>query len=142
MLMRKQILLIGLLFLCLSTWAEEVHYLTSAQFRKKICDYRNVKDWTYKGTRPCVIDFYTTWCGPCKLLAPIMDELSCIYDEEVDFYKVDIDQERELANVFGIHSIPQVLYVPVEGQPILVPGFYPRENIITTIDEFLLKKKK
>lgn len=142
MYMRKQILFIGFLFLCLPLWAEEVHYLTTAQFRAKICDYKKVNKWTYKGTKPCVIDFYTTWCGPCKMLAPIMDELSCIYEEEVDFYKVDIDQEREVANVFGIHSIPQVLYVPVEGKPIMLQGLYPRENIVETIDEFLLKKKK
>ena len=71
-----------------------------------------------------------------------MDELSCIYSEEVEFYKVDIDQERELANVFGIMSIPQVLYVPAEGMPLLLPGLYPREEIMKTIDEFLLKTKK
>lgn len=142
MLMRKLNVIIGLFCLFLPTWAEEVHYLTAEQFKANICDYTKVQKWTYKGTKPCVIDFYTTWCGPCKMLAPIMDELSCIFSDSVEFYKVDIDRERELAEAFGIRAIPQVLYVPVKGTPLLTQGLYPREEIVKTIDEFLLQKKK
>ncbi|MCQ2340986.1 MAG: thioredoxin domain-containing protein [Paludibacteraceae bacterium] len=120
----------------------EVTYLTSAEFKTKIMDYSVEKEWKYVGKKPCVIDFYTTWCGPCKRLAPIMDELSEKYKGKVIFYKADTERERDLAYVFQINSIPQVLYIPVEGQPILLKGLYPKEDIIKIIDTELLKKKK
>ena len=122
--------------------ADDVRYLTTAQFKDRIFDYKSSKEWKYKGDKPCVIDFYTTWCGPCKRLAPIMDELSQTYCDQVVFYKVDTERERELAYVFGISSIPQVLYIPMEGQPMLLKGLYPKENIVQLIDEFLLGKKQ
>ena len=126
----------------LAVQAEDVRYLTTAQFNERVFDYRTSKEWKYKGDKPCVIDFYTTWCGPCKRLAPIMDELSQTYCDQVVFYKVDTERERELAYVFGISSIPQVLYIPMEGQPMLLKGLYPREDIVRIIDEFLLDKKR
>lgn len=122
--------------------AEDVRYITTEQFRERIFDYTKEKDWSYKGEKPCVIDFYTTWCGPCKRLAPIMEELSLKYCDKVVFYKADTERERELAYVFGINSIPQVLYVPVDGKPMLLKGLYPKEEIVKIIDEFLLEKKK
>lgn len=121
--------------------AEDVRYLTTAQFQERVFDYKHNKDWKFNGDKPCVIDFYTTWCGPCKRLAPIMDELSQTYCDQVVFYKVDTERERELAYLFGINSIPQVLYVPMEGKPMLLQGLYPKENIVQIIDEFLLKKE-
>ncbi len=132
--------LFGLLFLCLSTpvMAEDVIYLTTEQFRARIFDYKASNTWEYAGDKPCVIDFYTTWCGPCKRLAPIMEELSQKYCGEVVFYKVDTERDRELAQVFGISSIPQVLYIPVNGRPMLLKGLYPKDDIIRIIDEFLL----
>lgn len=141
--MRKSII-IGLFLLCgfLSAMAEDVVYITTEQFRQRVFDYKNNKEWTYSGDKPCVIDFYTTWCGPCKRLAPIMEELSQTYCGEVVFYKADTERERELAYVFGINSIPQVLYIPVEGKPMLLKGLYPKADIIRVIDEFLLGKKK
>ena len=141
--MRKTIWIVLLcLMLPLAVQAEDVRYLTTSQFSERIFDYKNSREWKYKGDKPCVIDFYTTWCGPCKRLAPIMDELSQTYCDQVVFYKVDTEQERELAYVFGINSIPQVLYIPMEGQPMLLKGLYPKENIVQIIDEFLLGKKK
>ncbi|MBO4453646.1 MAG: thioredoxin fold domain-containing protein [Paludibacteraceae bacterium] len=131
-----------MLFFCGAVWAEDVRYITTEQFRERVFDYKVNKEWTYKGDKPCIIDFYTTWCGPCKRLAPIMDELSQRYCDQVVFYKADTERERELAYVFGINSIPQVLYVPVEGKPMLLKGLYPKEEIIKIIDEFLLGKKK
>ena len=101
-------LLIGLL---LPAMAEDVVYLTTDQFRQRIFDYKTNKEWKYDGEKPCVIDFYTTWCGPCKRLAPIMEELSQTYCGIVTFYKVDTEREKELAYVFGISSIPQVMYI-------------------------------
>ena len=125
-----------------SMLAEDVVYLTTEQFRARIFDYKNEKDWNFKGDKPCVIDFYTTWCGPCKRLAPIMEEMSQKYCDQVVFYKADTERERELAYVFGINSIPQVLYIPVEGKPMLLKGLYPKDEIERIIDEFLLDKKE
>lgn len=142
--MIKRILLAALILIgaTLPTTAEDVTYLTAKEFRTRIFDYTANKEWQYKGDKPCVVDFYTTWCGPCKRLAPIMEELSQTYCDQVRFYKVDTERERELAAVFQISSIPQVLYIPVEGQPMLLKGLYPKENIVEIIDEFLLKKPK
>ena len=125
----------------LSVWAEDVVYITTEQFKARVFDYKNEKDWVFRGDKPCVIDFYTTWCGPCKRLAPIMEELSQQYCDQVVFYKADTERERELAYVFGINSIPQVLYVPMEGKPMLLKGLYPKEEIVKIIEEYLLKKK-
>ena len=141
--MRKAIWIVILcLMTTLAMQAEDVRYLTTAQFNERVFDYRTSKEWKYKGDKPCVIDFYTTWCGPCKRLAPIMDELSQTYCDQVVFYKVDTERERELAYVFGISSIPQVLYIPMDGQPMLLKGLYPKEDIVRIIDEFLLDKKR
>ena len=141
--MKKKLFTLALiLFVCTSVMAEDVIYITTAQFRERIFDYKTSKEWKYKGDKPCVIDFYTTWCGPCKRLAPIMEELSQTYCDQVVFYKADTERERELAMAFGISSIPQVLYIPVEGKPMILKGLYPKENMIQIIDEFLLKKKK
>ena len=120
--------------------AENVEYLTTQQFKETIFDYSIEKDWKYKGDKPCIIDFYTTWCGPCKQLAPIMEELSLTYAGQVVFYKVDTERERELAYVFNITSIPQVLYIPLEGKPMILKGLYPKENMISIINEFLLQQ--
>ena len=127
--------------LTLPVMAEDVVYITTEQFQERIFDYKNEKDWIFKGNKPCVIDFYTTWCGPCKRLAPIMEEMSQKYCDQVVFYKADTERERELAYVFGINSIPQVLYIPTEGKPLLLKGLYPKEEIVRIIDEFLLNKK-
>lgn len=127
--------------LTLPVMADDVVYITTEQFQERIFDYKNEKDWLFKGNKPCVIDFYTTWCGPCKRLAPIMEEMSQKYCDQVVFYKADTERERELAYVFGINSIPQVLYIPTEGKPLLLKGLYPKEEIVRIIDEFLLNKK-
>ena len=121
--------------------AEDVVYITTEQFRQRVFDYKNNKEWKYEGDKPCVIDFYTTWCGPCKRLAPIMEELSQKYCDQVIFYKADTEREKELAYIFQISSIPQVLYIPVEGKPMLLKGLYPKADITKIIDEFLLGKK-
>ena len=127
--------------LTLPVVADDVVYITAEQFQERIFDYKNEKDWIFKGNKPCVIDFYTTWCGPCKRLAPIMEEMSQKYCDQVVFYKADTERERELAYVFNINSIPQVLYIPMEGKPLLLKGLYPKEEIVRIIDEFLLNKK-
>lgn len=138
----KKLLTILLFGLCtLPVLAEDVVYITTEQFRERIFDYSKEKDWKYKGDKPCIIDFYTTWCRPCKQLAPIMEELAATYCDQVVFYKADTERERELAYVFQISSIPQVFYIPVEGQPVLLKGFYQKEIIVQIIEEFLLGHK-
>ena len=139
---RKIVWMLLLMLTVLPMMAEDVVYITTEQFRERIFDYKHNKDWAYKGDKPCVIDFYTTWCGPCKRLAPIMEEMSQKYCDQVVFYKADTERERELAYVFGISSIPQVLYIPLEGKPLLLKGLYPKDEIVRIIDEFLLKQKE
>lgn len=138
--MQKRVFFIILMLtIMLPMVAQEVIHLTTEQFKEKIFDYTTEKDWKYKGDRPCVIDFYAKWCGPCKRLAPIMDTLSHLYKDQVVFYKVDTDKEPELVHVFQIKSIPLVLYVPMEGKPWLSEGLYPQENIEEIIQTYLCK---
>lgn len=136
--MTKRVIIMLMAVMGIVTLHAEVKYIKTAEFKVKIFDYVNNSEWSYAGNKPCIIDFYTTWCGPCKRLAPIMDELSNTYAGQIDFYKADIEQERELAQVFGISSIPQVLYIPTKGQPMLLKGLYPKEEIVKIINEFLL----
>lgn len=139
--MRKFTIILLLVLAFVPAIADDVIYLTTEQFRERVFDYTKDRDWKYKGDKPCIIDFYTTWCGPCKRLAPIMEELSQQYCDQVVFYKADTERERELAYLFQISSIPQVLYIPMEGKPMILKGLYPKDNIISIIDEFLLGKK-
>jgi thioredoxin len=138
--MRKYLLILTIgLLMPLWLMADDVVYITTDQFRERVFDYKTGKKWSFKGDKPCVIDFYATYCGPCKRLAPIMEELSQQYCDKVVFYKADTELERELAYVFGINSIPQVLYIPVEGKPMMLKGLYPKEEIVRIIEDFLLK---
>ncbi|MCQ2346551.1 MAG: thioredoxin domain-containing protein [Paludibacteraceae bacterium] len=140
--MQKSIIIFAMLCLLSPVFADDVIYLNTEQFKERIFDYTKEKEWKYKGKKPCVIDFYTTWCGPCKRLAPIMEELSQTYCDKVIFYKADAEVERELSYVFQINSYPSVIYIPKEGRPMMLKGLYPKPNIIQIIDEFLLGKPK
>ena len=141
--MRKGLfVMLWMCLMALPVMAEDVVYITTEQFRDRIFDYQTEREWVYKGDKPCVIDFYTTWCGPCKRLAPIMEELSQQYCDQVVFYKADTERERELAYLFNISSIPQVLYIPLKGRPTLLKGLYPKEEIVRIIDDFLLKVER
>ena len=118
-------------------------YLSTADFKEKIWDYEaNPNEWKYKGELPCIIDFYADWCKPCKLIAPIMEELAVEYKGKVNIYKINTEKQRELSRVFGIRSIPAVLFVPTEGQPQMSTGALPKETFKQVIDEFLLGEKK
>lgn len=94
-----------------------------------------------KGDKPCIIDFYADWCGPCKQVAPILRDLAILYKNDIVVYKVNVDKEKELAAAFGIQSIPTFLFIPKEGQPQISMGALPREEFVKQIDTFLLKKK-
>ncbi len=118
-------------------------HLTAQTFKEKVWDYdTNPDQWIYKGTLPCVIDFYADWCKPCKMVAPIMDDLADKYDGKVLIYKIDTDKEKELATVFQITSIPAVLFSPMDGKPAMQPGALSKDDYIGIIDEFILKTKK
>lgn len=121
----------------------KVIYLTSAEFKQKVFDWeKNPDTWKYEGKLPCIVDFYADWCRPCKLVAPIMDELAEKYKGKIVLYKVNTDQEREVSSVFGIRSIPSVLFCPMQGKPQMATGALPKETYEQVINEFLLGKKK
>ena len=118
----------------------KVQYLTTSDFRKKILDYEAHPDeWVFAGSRPAVIDFYTTWCGPCKMMAPVVDSLPGTYAGKIDFYKVHIDQESDIASVFGISSIPTFLFIPVKGKPSVQMGAMQKEAFEGLIDKIKTK---
>ena len=110
-------------------------HLTKESFLEKIFDYENNKEWNYQGDKPAIIDFYADWCGPCKMVAPIVEELSEEYEGLVDIYKIDTETEQELAAVFGIRSIPSILFIPVDGQPQMAAGALPKNQFIKLIEE-------
>lgn len=110
-------------------------HLTKESFLNKVFDYENNQEWNYKGDKPAIIDFYADWCGPCKMVAPIMEELSDEYEGLVDFYKIDTEAEQELAAVFGIRSIPSILFIPVEGQPQMAAGALPKAQFVKLIED-------
>ncbi|HPD34424.1 MAG TPA: thioredoxin [Bacteroidota bacterium] len=112
-----------------------MEYLTKETFLEKVFDYENNEEWKYQGELPCIIDFYADWCGPCKMLAPIMEELSKEYSGKVNIYKIDTDEQTELAEVFGIQSIPSVLFCPIGEQPRMAVGAMPKETYIQAIEE-------
>ncbi len=103
-------------------------HLTKDEFKNKIFDFEAEKDWNYKGENPAVIDFYADWCQPCKMVAPILEELSVEYKGKVDIYKVDTGVEQELAGAFGIQSIPSILFVPKDGKPQMAMGALPKDS--------------
>ena len=117
--------------------------ITKAEFIKKVANYEaNPTEWKYLGDKPCIVDFYTTWCGPCKRLAPIMDELAKEYAGEIYIYKVDTDKEQELAAVFGIRSIPTLLFCPMKENPQIAQGALPKEQLKEALEKVLLKRNK
>jgi thioredoxin 1 len=99
--------------------------LTSETFKEKVFDFTKNTEWTFIGNKPAIIDFYADWCGPCKMVAPILEELSKEYPN-IDFYKIDTEAQNELAAVFGIRSIPSILFVPVTGMPQMTMGAQPK----------------
>ena len=112
--------------------------LTKDTFMEKVFNYEQNKEWKFEGELPCMIDFYADWCGPCKMVAPIMDKLANEYDGKVNFYKINTEIEQELAMAFGIQSIPSLLFIPKDGQPQMAIGALPENTIKQIIDEQLL----
>jgi thioredoxin len=115
-------------------------YLTVETFKQKVWDYdANPQEWIYNGELPSIVDFYADWCKPCRIIAPIMEELAAHYEGRVKVYKVDTEAQRELATVFQIRSIPSILFAPLEGRPAMQPGALTKEEYMRIIEEFVLQ---
>lgn len=115
--------------------------LSKSEFLTKVMNFeQNPQEWKYLGDKPCIIDFYADWCGPCKMVAPLLEELAKEYDGEIYVYKIDTEKEQELAQAFGIRSIPSLLFVPMNGQPQMVMGALHKSELKKAIDDILLKK--
>ncbi len=115
--------------------------LTSEEFRTKVFDYKlNKAEWKYEGDKPCIVDFFATWCGPCKALAPTLEEIAAEYDGKITVYKVDVDKADEAAAAFGIRSVPTLLFVPMSGKPQMAQGALPKSEIKKIIESVLLQK--
>jgi len=116
--------------------------LNKADFLAKVVNYEvTPNEWKYLGDKPAIIDFYADWCGPCRMVAPTLEELAEEYSDKIYIYKVDTDKEQELAGLFGIRSIPSILFIPMTGQPQMAQGALPKSELKKAIDEFLLQKK-
>jgi thioredoxin 1 len=118
-----------------------MEHLTKETFLEKVFDYEKNNEWKYEGNLPCIIDFYADWCGPCKMIAPILEELAKEYEGKIKIYKVDTEKERELAAAFGIRSIPSILFCPKDGQPQMAMGALPKASFVKAINELLLTQE-
>lgn len=133
---------IALCFLCLSmqVFAQsdvKVIHLDDESFKEKVFDFENEKEWKFKGDKPVLIDFYASWCGPCKRVAPILDELQAEYGESIQIYKVNTEKARKVSSAFGVRSIPYFLFIPTKGKPSAANGALPKETFIKAIKDVL-----
>lgn len=112
--------------------------LTTEMFKKDIFDYTSEKEWNYKGKLPAIIDFYADWCGPCKMVAPVLEELSDEYKDKINIYKVDTEVEQELSAAFNIRSIPSMLFIPMGKQPMMQAGALPKPTLKEVIEKELI----
>jgi thioredoxin len=115
----------------------KLEHLTNETFKEKVFNYETNKEWKFEGQTPAIIDFYADWCGPCKTIAPILEELKEEYGDKLDIFKVNTEEQRELSSVFGIQSIPSLLFIPKEGQPQMAMGALPKETFKQAISEVL-----
>jgi len=115
-----------------------IEHLTLDTFKTKVFNFTDNKEWKFEGEIPCIIDFYADWCGPCKMVAPILEELATEYNGKLNVYKVNTEDQRELAGIFGVQSIPSLLFVPKEGQPQMAMGALPKETFIKAFKDVLL----
>ena len=123
----------------METTLQKVVHLTTQDFKEKVFNYEAGKEWKYEGTLPAIVDFYADWCGPCKIVAPVLEDLAREYAGKIMVYKVNTEDEQELASVFGIRSIPTILFIPKEGQPQAAMGALPKQTFEKVIKDVLLK---
>ncbi|MEA2097394.1 MAG: thioredoxin [Candidatus Cloacimonadota bacterium] len=143
--MKKIMIILSVLMLSLPLITAEKtdikpEHLNLETFKEKVFDFENNKEWNYKGELPAIIDFYADWCGPCKRVAPIMEELAIEYEGKVNIYKIDTEDQKQLAGMFGIRSIPSILFIPVDAQPQMTTGALPKENFVQMIEEIFKVK--
>lgn len=117
-----------------------MEHLTKETFLEKVFNYEQNKEWKFEGDLPCIIDFYADWCQPCKMVAPILEELSKEYEGKINIYKIDTEEQQELAAAFGIRSIPSILFCPKDEQPQMAQGALPKESLKDAIHKVLLKE--
>jgi thioredoxin len=115
--------------------AQKVENIDTKAFKEKIFNYDTLKVWNYYGNKPAIVDFYADWCGPCKRLSPILEEIQQELGSKIQVYKVNTDKERELAHVFNVRSIPLMLFIPKDKEPFLVSGLRPKEQLLALIKE-------
>jgi thioredoxin len=118
-----------------------LEHLTKETFKEKIFNWEVNKEWKYEGSKPCMIDFYADWCGPCKMVAPVLEELQKEYGDSIVIYKVNTEEQQELAGMFGIQSIPSLLFVPTDGQPQMAMGALPKPTFEKAIADVLKVEK-
>jgi thioredoxin 1 len=123
----------------METIINQVVHLTAQDFKEKVFNYETGTEWKYEGNLPAIVDFYADWCSPCKMVAPILEDLALEYSGKIMVYKVNTENEQELASVFGIQSIPTLLFIPKEGQPQAAMGALPRQTFTKVIQDVLLK---
>ena len=123
----------------METALDQVVHLTTQEFKDKVFNYETEKEWKYQGTLPAIVDFYADWCAPCKMVAPVLEELAREYAGQLLIYKVNTEDEQELASVFGIRSIPTILFIPKDGQPQAAMGALPKETFEKAIKDLLIK---
>lgn len=114
-----------------------IEHLTVDTFKEKVFNYQKNKEWKFEGDLPCLIDFYADWCGPCRIIAPVLEELAEEFDGKMNIYKVNTEKERELAAIFRVQSIPSLLFVPVDGQPQMAMGALPKETFKKAFQDVL-----
>jgi len=119
-----------------------MEHLTKETFLEKVFNYEQNKEWKFEGKLPCLIDFYADWCQPCKIVAPILEELAVEYEGKINIFKINTEEETELAAAFGIRSIPSLLFCPREGQPQMAMGALPKDTLKQAISEVLLAEPK
>jgi thioredoxin 1 len=112
-------------------------HLTTETFKQKIFNYETNKEWKFEGDLPCIVDFYADWCAPCRMVAPILEELADEYAGKLNVYKVNTEEQQELAGLFGIQSIPSLLFIPKDGQPQMAMGALPKETFKKAFKEVL-----
>jgi thioredoxin 1 len=119
---------------------KQIIHLTNETFKQKVYNYEVNKQWKYEGNLPAIIDFYADWCGPCRKLAPVIEEIAKEYNGKIVIYKVDTDKEKLLSQNLGITSLPTLLFIPVKGQPQAAMGALPKETLVKAIHEILINK--
>lgn len=117
--------------------AKAVTELNADSFKAKVYDMSK-EELIYLGDKPAIVDFTATWCGPCQRIAPVLDQLAAEYDGKVAIYKVDIDKNRDLAKAFNVTSIPAILYIPLNGEPVMTIGSRDKGKFVSEIETILL----